>query len=81
MLASYIKEYAADGFLIHSIKSCNSFSAGQLMMLREVERRTGLRGRSSSPTSWTRATSRPPTSAPARELPADDRGPRQGRPA
>jgi len=44
MLASYIKDYAADGFLIHSIKSCNSFSAGQLMMLREVERRTGLPG-------------------------------------
>jgi benzoyl-CoA reductase subunit B len=44
MLASYIEDYAADGFLIHSIKSCNSFSAGQLMMLREVERRTGLPG-------------------------------------
>ena len=44
MLASYIRDYEADGFLIHSIKSCNSFSAGQLMMLREVERRTGLPG-------------------------------------
>jgi benzoyl-CoA reductase subunit B len=27
--------------LINSIKSCNSFSAGQLMMMREVEKRTG----------------------------------------
>jgi benzoyl-CoA reductase subunit B len=44
MLASYVREYQADGFLINSIKSCNSFSAGQLMMLREVERRTGLPG-------------------------------------
>jgi benzoyl-CoA reductase subunit B len=27
--------------LINSIKSCNSFSAGQLLMMREVEKRTG----------------------------------------
>ena len=39
MLAHYVKEYEADGFLINSIKSCNSFSAGQLLMLREVEKR------------------------------------------
>jgi benzoyl-CoA reductase subunit B len=44
MLARYAQEYAADGFLIHSVKSCNSFSAGQLSMLREVERRTGIPG-------------------------------------
>ena len=44
MLVNYIREYEADGFLINSIKSCNSFSAGQLMMLREVEKRTGLPG-------------------------------------
>jgi benzoyl-CoA reductase subunit B len=44
MLESYAREYAADGFLVHSVKSCNSFSAGQLPMLREVERRTGLPG-------------------------------------
>ncbi len=44
LLARYVKEYAADGFLIHSVKSCNSFSAGQLLMLREIERRTGLAG-------------------------------------
>jgi benzoyl-CoA reductase subunit B len=44
MLADYVRDYAADGFLIHSVKSCNSFSAGQLMILREVERRTGIPG-------------------------------------
>jgi benzoyl-CoA reductase subunit B len=44
MLVSYVREYEADGFLINSVKSCNSFSAGQLMMLREVERRTGVPG-------------------------------------
>jgi benzoyl-CoA reductase subunit B len=44
MLARYAEEYGADGFHIHSVKSCNSFSAGQLMILREVERRTGLPG-------------------------------------
>lgn len=44
MLAGYVRDYAADGFLINSVKSCNSFSAGQLMMLREVERRTGVPG-------------------------------------
>ncbi len=38
-LADYIKDYQADGFLINSIKSCNSFSAGQLMMMREIEKR------------------------------------------
>lgn len=41
MLANYIDEYEADGLLINSIKSCNSFSAGQLLMMREVEKRTG----------------------------------------
>ena len=40
-LVNYIDEYQADGLLINSIKSCNSFSAGQLLMLREVEKRTG----------------------------------------
>lgn len=44
MLARYVRDYAADGFLINSVKSCNSFSAGQLMILREVERRTGIPG-------------------------------------
>ena len=44
MLERYCHDYKADGFLVHSVKSCNSFSAGQLTMLREVERRTGLPG-------------------------------------
>jgi len=41
MLCDYMEEYNADGFLNNSIKSCNSFSAGQLLMLREIEERTG----------------------------------------
>jgi benzoyl-CoA reductase subunit B len=41
MLANYVNEYQADGLLINSIKSCNSFSAGQLLIMREVEKRTG----------------------------------------
>ncbi len=41
MLANYVEEYQADGLLTNSIKSCNSFSAGQLMMMQEVEKRTG----------------------------------------
>lgn len=44
MLCDYMRDYDADGFLINSVKSCNSFSAGQLMILREVERRTGKPG-------------------------------------
>jgi len=42
LLEKYVKEYKADGFLINSIKSCNSFSAGQLMIMREIEQRTGV---------------------------------------
>jgi benzoyl-CoA reductase subunit B len=41
LLANYIDDYQADGLLINSIKSCNSFSAGQLLIMREVEKRTG----------------------------------------
>jgi benzoyl-CoA reductase subunit B len=44
MIVDYIQDYEADGFLINSIKSCNSFSAGQLVMLREIEERTGRAG-------------------------------------
>ncbi len=44
MLVKYVEEYEADGFIINSVKSCNSFSAGQLLILREVERRTGRPG-------------------------------------
>jgi hypothetical protein len=53
----YVKDYQADGFLINSVKSCNSFSAGQLLMLRELEKRTGCPAASSRATSSTRATS------------------------
>ncbi len=41
MLTNYVNDYDADGLLINSIKSCNSFSAGQLLIMREVEKRTG----------------------------------------
>jgi benzoyl-CoA reductase subunit B len=44
LLTRYLDEYQADGFLINSIKSCNSFSAGQLHILREVESRSGKPG-------------------------------------
>ncbi len=44
LLTRYLKEYEADGFLINSVKSCNSFSAGQLHILREVEKRSGKPG-------------------------------------
>ncbi len=39
-----VKKFKADGFLINSIKSCNSFSAGQLLILRQLEERTGTPG-------------------------------------
>lgn len=42
LIEKYITEYKADGFLINSIKSCNSFSAGQLMIMRQIEQRTGI---------------------------------------
>jgi benzoyl-CoA reductase subunit B len=44
LLTRYLKDYSADGFLINSVKSCNSFSAGQLHILREVEARSGRPG-------------------------------------
>ena len=44
LLTRYVAEYQADGFLINSVKSCNSFSAGQLHILREVEARSGRPG-------------------------------------
>lgn len=44
LIEQYINDYQADGLLINSIKSCNSFSAGQLLVLREIERRTGKPG-------------------------------------
>ena len=39
LLEKCITDYHADGYLTNSIKSCNSFSAGQLMMMRELEER------------------------------------------
>jgi benzoyl-CoA reductase subunit B len=44
IVADMVREYDADGFVVHSVKSCNSFSAGQLHLLREVERLTGVPG-------------------------------------
>lgn len=43
-IVGYMDDYQADGLVINSVKSCNSFSAGQLLILREVERRTGKPG-------------------------------------
>jgi benzoyl-CoA reductase subunit B len=39
LLSKFIREYEADGYVTNSIKSCNSFSAGQLSMMREIEDR------------------------------------------
>ena len=44
LLEQYIRDYHADGFMINSVKSCNSFSVGQLLMLRQLEERTGVPG-------------------------------------
>ncbi len=44
LIERYIRDYRADGFLINSVKSCNSFSVGQLLMLRQIEERTGVPG-------------------------------------
>ncbi len=44
LLERYVRDYSADGFLINSVKSCNSFSAGQLLILRQLEERTGMPG-------------------------------------
>ncbi len=42
LLAKSIREYGADGYVTNSIKSCNSFSAGQLAMMRELEDRLDI---------------------------------------
>lgn len=44
IMEDYINDYHADGFLVGSLKSCKSFSAGQLTMLQELEKRTGIPG-------------------------------------
>ena len=41
MMEKYINEYEVGDLLINSIKGCNSFSVGQLLMMREVEKHTG----------------------------------------
>jgi benzoyl-CoA reductase subunit B len=41
MLENYINDYEADGLLVNSVKSCNSFAAGELLMMNEVQKRTG----------------------------------------
>ncbi|MEE9167516.1 MAG: benzoyl-CoA reductase subunit B [Candidatus Neomarinimicrobiota bacterium] len=42
LLGRLLKEYQADGLLVNSIKSCNSFSAGQLVIMRELQKRLGI---------------------------------------
>ena len=42
LLSECITKYQADGFLVNSIKSCNSFSAGQLLMMRNLEQTLGI---------------------------------------
>ena len=37
LLTKCITDYKADGYITNSIKSCNSFSAGQLPMMRAIE--------------------------------------------
>jgi len=44
IIEKYMEDFSADGFMINSVKSCNSFSAGQLLMMRELEKRTGKAG-------------------------------------
>jgi benzoyl-CoA reductase subunit B len=44
LIERYVREYGADGFLVNSVKSCNSFSVGQLVMLRQIEEHTGKAG-------------------------------------
>lgn len=39
LLSDCITNYHADGFLVNSIKSCNSFSAGQLMIMQQLEKK------------------------------------------
>ena len=42
LLERWLTRYKADGLLVNSIKSCNSFSAGQLVMMRDLEERLGI---------------------------------------
>ncbi len=42
LIEKFIDDGDADGLVINSIKSCNSFSAGQLAMMRDIEQRRGI---------------------------------------
>ncbi len=42
LIEKFIDDCDADGLVINSIKSCNSFSAGQLAMMRDIEERRGI---------------------------------------
>jgi benzoyl-CoA reductase subunit B len=42
LIEKFIDDCDADGLVINSIKSCNSFSAGQLAMMRDIEQRRGV---------------------------------------
>lgn len=42
LLTKCVEDYQADGYVTNSIKSCNSFSAGQLAMMREIEDRLDI---------------------------------------
>jgi benzoyl-CoA reductase subunit B len=42
LIEKFIKDCDADGLVINSIKSCNSFSAGQLAIMRDLEERLGI---------------------------------------
>ena len=44
LLEQYMDEYDADGFVIHSVKSCKAFGAGQVLLLSELEKRTNRQG-------------------------------------
>jgi len=44
IMEHYINDYHCDGYMIGSIKSCKSFSAGLLTMMNELEKRTGISG-------------------------------------
>ena len=42
LLTSYAREYGADGIVIHSVKSCRSFSVGQADLRESLKESTGL---------------------------------------
>ncbi|MEK6606501.1 MAG: benzoyl-CoA reductase subunit B [Myxococcota bacterium] len=44
LVERYVRDYEADGFVVHSVKSCKAFGVGQPLLLREVERRAGVPG-------------------------------------